>query len=56
MKKNKSKNQKNDEIKAVIYVDNAINMKYDDIEALFIKSIKQKLINHYEVVGRGKSN
>ena len=49
----KSKNQKSDTIKAVIYVDNAINMKFSEIEALFIKSIKEKLINHYEVVGKG---
>ena len=39
MEKNKSKNQKSDTIKAVIYVDNAINMKFSEIEALFIKSI-----------------
>ncbi len=43
-----------DTVKAVIYVDNAINLSQDELKEKFKQAVDKNEINHFEIQTRGK--
>ena len=43
-----------DTVKAVIYVDNAINLSHEELKKKFKEAIDKDEINHFEIQTRGK--
>lgn len=43
-----------DTVKAVIYVDNAINLSQDELKEKFKQAVDNNEINHFEIQTRGK--
>ena len=43
-----------DTVKAVIYVDNAINLSQDELKKKFKEAVDNNEINHFEIQTRGK--
>ncbi len=43
-----------DTVKAVIYVDNAINLSQDELKEKFKQAVDNNEINHFEIQTRGE--
>ena len=43
-----------DTVKAVIYVDNAINLSQDELKEKFKQAVDNNEINHFEIISRGE--
>ena len=43
-----------DTVKAVIYVDNAINLSQDELKEKFKQAVENNEINHFEIQTRGE--
>ena len=43
-----------DTVKAVIYVDNAINLSQDELKEKFKQAVDNNDINHFEIQTRGE--
>ena len=43
-----------DTVKAVIYVDNAINLSQDELKKKFKEAVENNEINHFEIQTRGE--
>lgn len=43
-----------DTVKAVIYVDNAINLSQDELKEKFKEAVDNNEINHFEIQTRGE--
>ena len=43
-----------DTVKAVIYVDNAINLSQDELKKKFKEAVDNNEINHFEIQTRGE--
>lgn len=44
-----------DTIKAVVFVDDAINLSHDDLKKKFKEAVDQNKINHFEIITKGKN-
>lgn len=44
-----------DTVKAVVFVDDAINLSHADLKKKFKEAVDQNKINHFEIITKGKN-
>ena len=47
---------KKDTVKAVIFIEDAINLNQDELKRKFKEAVENNEINHFEIKTRGKKN
>lgn len=47
---------KKDTVKAVMFIEDAINLSHDELKKKFKKAVDNNEINHFEIKTRGKKN
>jgi hypothetical protein len=43
-----------DTVKAVIFIEDAINLSQDELKEKFKEAVENNEINHFEIISRGK--
>lgn len=43
-----------DTVKAVIFIDDAINLSHDELKKKFKEMVKNNKINHFEIISKGQ--
>lgn len=43
-----------DTVKAVIFIDDAINLSHDELKEKFKEMVKNNKINHFEIISKGQ--